>query len=161
MSLSTSEFRVRLVPLIMFKLFSIFTDLFKAVLFFVIYVSCLGDICTLPGTVVQSVHITYDKWGHMPTYPLNCIHVTCIYHINRFKKPSQNQLCPVKCNLAMFGFIMLSCSLVVSCRETAGLSALLCVLFLPLSHMSRGMRFATMWYVRPAKAQTSLRIRTV
>ena len=24
--------------------------------------------------------------------------------------------------------------------------------------MSRGMRFPTMWYVRPAKAQTSLRI---
>ena len=28
-------------------------------------------------------------------------------------------------------------------------------------HMSRDMRFPTMWYVRPAKAQTSLRIRTV
>ena len=27
--------------------------------------------------------------------------------------------------------------------------------------MSRGMRFPTMWYVRPAKAQTSLRVRTV
>ena len=27
--------------------------------------------------------------------------------------------------------------------------------------MSRDMRFPTMWYVRPAKAQTSLRIRTV
>ena len=27
--------------------------------------------------------------------------------------------------------------------------------------MSRGMRFPTMWYVRPAKAQTSLRIGTV
>ena len=28
-------------------------------------------------------------------------------------------------------------------------------------HISRGMRFPTMWYVRPAKAQTSLRIRAV
>ena len=27
--------------------------------------------------------------------------------------------------------------------------------------MSRDMRFPTMWYVRPAKAQTSLRIRVV
>ena len=27
------------------------------------------------------------------------------------------------------------------------------------NHQSRGMRFQTMWYVRPAKAQTSLRIR--
>ena len=26
-------------------------------------------------------------------------------------------------------------------------------------YMSRDMRLATMWYVRPAKAQTSLRIR--
>ena len=29
------------------------------------------------------------------------------------------------------------------------------------SKMSRGMRFRTMWYVRPAKAQTSMRIRVV
>ena len=28
-------------------------------------------------------------------------------------------------------------------------------------YTSRDMRFPTMWYVRPAKAQTSLRIRTV
>ena len=28
-------------------------------------------------------------------------------------------------------------------------------------HMSRGMRFPSMWYVRPAKAHTSLRIRAV
>ena len=28
-------------------------------------------------------------------------------------------------------------------------------------HMSRDMRFPTMWYIRPAKAKTSLRIRTV
>ena len=28
-------------------------------------------------------------------------------------------------------------------------------------YMSHGMRFPTMWYVRPAKAQTSLRIRAV
>ena len=28
-------------------------------------------------------------------------------------------------------------------------------------HLSRDMRFPTMWYVRPAKAQTSLRIRAV
>ena len=28
-------------------------------------------------------------------------------------------------------------------------------------HMSRGMRFPTMWYVRPAKPQISLRIRAV
>ena len=28
-------------------------------------------------------------------------------------------------------------------------------------NMSRDMRFPTMWYVRPAKAQTSLRIRAV
>ena len=27
--------------------------------------------------------------------------------------------------------------------------------------LSRDMRFSTMWYVRPAKAQTSLRIRAV
>ena len=26
-------------------------------------------------------------------------------------------------------------------------------------HLSRGMRFPTIWYVRPAKAQTSLRMR--
>ena len=30
-----------------------------------------------------------------------------------------------------------------------------------LFYMSRSMRFPTMWYVRPAKAQTSLRIRAV
>ena len=29
------------------------------------------------------------------------------------------------------------------------------------SYMSRDMRFPTMWYVRPAEAQTSLRIRAV
>ena len=29
----------------------------------------------------------------------------------------------------------------------------------PRLHMSRDMRFPTMWYVRPAEAQTSLRIR--
>ena len=29
------------------------------------------------------------------------------------------------------------------------------------THMSRDMRFSTMWYVRPAKAQTSLRIQAV
>ena len=28
-------------------------------------------------------------------------------------------------------------------------------------HLSRDMRFPTKWYVRPAKAQTSLRIRAV
>ena len=28
-------------------------------------------------------------------------------------------------------------------------------------HMSQCMRFPTIWYVRPAKAQTSLRIRAV
>ena len=28
-------------------------------------------------------------------------------------------------------------------------------------HMSRDMRFQTMWYVRPAKPQISLRIRAV
>ena len=30
-----------------------------------------------------------------------------------------------------------------------------------LKHLSRDMRFPTMWYVRSAKAQTSLRIRAV
>ena len=30
-----------------------------------------------------------------------------------------------------------------------------------MNHMSRGMRFLTMWYVRLVKAQTSLRIRAV
>ena len=30
-----------------------------------------------------------------------------------------------------------------------------------VSNLSRDMRFPTMWYVRPAKAQTSLRIRAV
>ena len=29
------------------------------------------------------------------------------------------------------------------------------------THMSRDMRFQTMWYVRPAQAQTSLRIHAV
>ena len=29
------------------------------------------------------------------------------------------------------------------------------------SHMSQCMRFPTIWYVRPAKTQTSLRIRAV
>ena len=33
-------------------------------------------------------------------------------------------------------------------------------LILQCIEMSRNMRFPTMWYVRPAKAQTSLRIRT-
>ena len=32
---------------------------------------------------------------------------------------------------------------------------------LAMKHLSRNMRFPTMWYVRPAKAQTSLRIRAV
>ena len=31
----------------------------------------------------------------------------------------------------------------------------------PYLYMSRGMRFPTMWYVRPAKSQISLRIRAV
>ena len=31
----------------------------------------------------------------------------------------------------------------------------------PFYHVSRDMRFSTMWYVRPAKPQISLRIRTV
>ena len=35
----------------------------------------IGDTCTLPGTMVQSVHVAYDKWGLMPPYPLNCIQV--------------------------------------------------------------------------------------
>ena len=30
-----------------------------------------------------------------------------------------------------------------------------------LNHLSRDVRFPTMWYVRPAKAQTSQRIRAV
>ena len=32
------------------------------------------------------------------------------------------------------------------------------ILVLFILHLSRGMRFRTMWYVRPAKAQTSLRV---
>ena len=39
--------------------------------------SKLGDTCTLPGTMVQFVHVTYDKWGLMPPYPLNCFQVIC------------------------------------------------------------------------------------
>ena len=36
------------------------------------------------------------------------------------------------------------------------------LIFIIKNHdMSRDMRFPTMWYVRPAKAQTSLRIRAV
>ena len=34
-----------------------------------------GDTCTLSGTMVQSVHVTYDKWGVMPPCPLNCFQV--------------------------------------------------------------------------------------
>ena len=30
-----------------------------------------GDTCTLPGTMIQSVLVVYDKWGLMPPYPLN------------------------------------------------------------------------------------------
>ena len=33
------------------------------------------ETCTLPGPMVQSVHVAYDKWGLMPPYPLNCIQV--------------------------------------------------------------------------------------
>ena len=33
------------------------------------------DTCTLPGTTVQSAYVTYDKWGLMPPYPLNCFQV--------------------------------------------------------------------------------------
>ena len=33
--------------------------------------------------------------------------------------------------------------------------------FVPHIQLTHGMRFATMWYVRPAKAQTSLRMRAV
>ena len=32
------------------------------------------------------------------------------------------------------------------------------LIYIYIYHMSRGMRFPTIWYVRPAKAQTSLRI---
>ena len=31
------------------------------------------DTCTLPGTMVQSVHEAYDKWRHKPPYHLNFI----------------------------------------------------------------------------------------
>ena len=36
-----------------------------------ILVSCIkfGDTCTLPGTMVQSVHVAYDRWGLMPHTP--------------------------------------------------------------------------------------------
>ena len=33
------------------------------------------DTCTLLGTMVQSVHVTYDKWGLTPPYPLNCFQI--------------------------------------------------------------------------------------
>ena len=35
------------------------------------------------------------------------------------------------------------------------------VMLTATSYLSRDMRFPTMWYVRPAKTQTSLRIRAV
>ena len=63
-----------------FSVFTIETFLFE------VPKSFSGDTCILPGTVVQSVHISYDKWGHVPPYPLNCIHVTCIHHIKHVKK---------------------------------------------------------------------------
>ena len=44
------------------------------------------DTCTLPGTMVQSVHVAFDKWGLMPPYPLKCIQVIATNHIKRFKK---------------------------------------------------------------------------
>ena len=31
----------------------------------------MRDTCTLTGTMVQSGHLTYNKWGLMPPYPLN------------------------------------------------------------------------------------------
>ena len=37
--------------------------------------SLYWDTCTLQDTKVQSVHVTYDKWGLMPPYPLNCFQV--------------------------------------------------------------------------------------
>ena len=27
------------------------------------------DTCTLSGTMVQSVHVAYNRWGLMPQYP--------------------------------------------------------------------------------------------
>ena len=44
------------------------------------------DTCTLPGTMVQSVHVAYDKWVLKPPYPLKCIQVITANHIKRFKK---------------------------------------------------------------------------
>ena len=35
------------------------------------YYSRFWDTCTLPGIMIQSVHVTNDKWGLMPSYPLN------------------------------------------------------------------------------------------
>ena len=43
------------------------------------------DTCTLPGTMVQSVHVAYDKWGHKPPYPLNFIQLITANHVKRFK----------------------------------------------------------------------------
>ena len=64
----------------------------------------IRDTCTLPGTMVQSVLAAYDKWGHMPPYPLICVQVITSNHIKRFKKEFRSKqtlkLCLVKCNLA-------------------------------------------------------------
>ena len=41
----------------------------RTMLHFKFLPSVLRDTCTLPGTVIQSVHVSYDKWGHVPPYP--------------------------------------------------------------------------------------------
>ena len=46
----------------------------------------IWDTCTLPSTMVESVHVAYDKWGLMPPYPLNYIQVIATNHIKSFKE---------------------------------------------------------------------------
>ena len=72
--------------------------------------------CTLPGTIVEYVHGTYDKRGLNQLFSGYVSTISNTLRINskanRPKKPSQNQLCPVKCNLAyMFVFVGWKCSL--------------------------------------------------
>ena len=68
----------------------------------------------------------------------------------------------------MMMFIMLSCKKMKTLvKQTRGARekgpTCTCKLdeALLYTHMSRAMRFPTMWYVQPAKTQTSLNIRAV
>ena len=98
-----------------------------------IWVFTVCHITNLGVSSPQRVNSTLQLQMHELWNLSNCVHVS------NFK---QSQEVSAKLNYHMDLYLKKYSQLILQCIE-----------------MSRNMRFPTMWYVRPAKAQTCLRIR--